>query len=537
MRGADLIALTLSNAGVKVIFSLSGNQIMPIYDACIDTGIKIIHTRHEGAAVYMAEAYAQLTGSVGVAMVTAGAGFGSALGPLVTSRASETPVMLLSGDSPRSGDEMGAFQELDQVSISKPLTKFSHRPEHAENLGSDIAKALRVAASGRPGPVHIAVPFDLVNEIIARPMVPPSKDIAIDVVVTDRHSVQTIVDVLSLAERPVILTGPQLNSTRANGLLTELANTMDAPVIAMESPRGLKDPSLGNFAETLASADVILSIGKDIDFTTNFGRSPSISADAKCIIVDPEMHIIERARRAFGERLVLGVQADAVSFAQLLANKPCAQASRLSWRTEMQHAIASRQSEPDGSSNGPMRPAALCASVQKLLDEAVEPIFIGDGGEFGQWAQACVSAKTRVINGVSGCIGGSISYALAAKIARPNATVVALMGDGTAGFHFSEFETAHRYGIDIIAVIGHDARWNAEYQIQKRDYGRDRIFETELNPTRYDVAAAGFGCHGEHATNASELDDALQRARKSGLPSCIVGVIEGLPAPSGAGHS
>lgn len=536
MRGADLIARTLSNAGVKVIFSLSGNQIMPIYDACIDTGIKIIHTRHEGAAVYMAEAYAQLTGSVGVAMVTAGAGFGSALGPLITSRASETPVLLLSGDSPRSGDEMGAFQELDQVSISKPLTKFSYRPERAENLGSDVAKALRVAASGRPGPVHIAVPFDLVNEIIASPMVPSSKDFAVDVVIPDKQSMQTIVDVLSTAERPVILTGPQLNPTRANGLVTELADAMDAPVIAMESPRGLKDPSLGNFAAALSSADVILSIGKDIDFTTNFGRSPSISADAKCIVVDPEKRIIERARRAFGERLILGVQADAASFAQLLLNKPKAQASRLSWRKEMQNAIASRQSEPDGSSNGPMRPAALCASVQKLLDEAAEPILIGDGGEFGQWAQACVSAKTRVINGVSGCIGGSISYALAAKIARPNATVVALMGDGTAGFHFSEFETAYRYAIDIITVIGHDARWNAEYQIQKRDYGCDRIFETELNPTRYDVAAAGFGCHGEHATNTSELDDALQRAIESDLPSCIVGVIEGLPAPSGAGH-
>lgn len=536
MRGADLIATTLSNAGVKVIFSLSGNQIMPIYDACIDSGIQIIHTRHEGAAVYMAEAYAQLTGEVGIAMVTAGAGFGSALGPLITSQASETPIILLSGDSPLSGDGMGAFQELDQVSISKPLTKLSHRPTCVENLGSDIANAFRVAASGRPGPVHIALPFDLVKEEIAHPVVPSAQDFIVDAAMPDEKGLQTIADTLAAAVRPVVLTGPLLNSTRAKELLKNLSDAVDAPVISMESPRGMNDPSLGHFANTLVRADVIISIGKNIDFTTNFGRPPSMSADAIFIVIDPDTLVIERAQRAFGKRLVLGVKADAHATAQLLIDMPKAQTNRSDWRKEMDEAIATRQVESDESNDGLMRPATLCASVQKILDEADDPIFIGDGGEFGQWAQACISATTRVINGVSGCIGGSISYAMAAKIARPDATVVALMGDGTAGFHFSEFETAHRYGIDITAVIGHDACWNAEYQIQKRDYGVDRIYETELNPTRYDLAAAGFGCHGEHATNPAELDDALQRAMTSGLPSCVVGVIEGLPAPSGAAH-
>jgi acetolactate synthase-1/2/3 large subunit len=111
-----------------------------------------------------------------------------------------------------------------------------------------------------------------------------------------------------------------------------------------------------------------------------------------------------------------------------------------------------------------------------------------------------------------------------------------LLGDGTAGFHFSEFETAHRYGIEFIAVIGHDSRWNAEVQIQQREYGEDRIFETELNPTRYDIAAIGLGCHGEYVTDPAELDDALKRANESGLPTCFVCDITGLPAPSGAAH-
>lgn len=536
MRGADLVAQSLSRAGVKVIFSLSGNQIMPIYDACIDAGIRIIHTRHEGAAVFMAEAYAQLTGEVAIAMVTAGAGLGNAIGPLITARASESPVVLLSGDSPLAGDEQGTFQEMDQIGVSKPLTKLSIRPKRAQNLGFEIALAMRVAASSRPGPVHIALPFDLLNEEVIEPVIPGKQDFEPESTSPATTCLETILDAFASAERPLILTGPLLNPSRARGLLEKLADALDAPVVAMESPRGLKDPCLGSFARVVSKADVILSLGKNIDFTTGFGRPPTMASEAKCLVVDPDTDVLERARRAFGKRLILAQCADADLTAKMLAEAGNSQGKRNNWRNEMAAALATRSPEPAVSGDGPMRPAVLCAAVQRLLDKAKDPILIIDGGEFGQWAQACVSAKTRVINGVSGCIGGGIAYAFAAKIAQPEATVVVLMGDGSAGFHFSEFETAHRYGTDFIAVIGHDSRWNAEYQIQQREYGIDRINETELSPTRYDLAAAGFGCHGEHICDPAELDAALKRAIESGLPSCLVGIIEGLPAPSGSGH-
>jgi len=535
MRGADLIADTLSKAGVKVIFSLSGNQIMPIYDACIDVGIRLIHTRHEAAAVYMAEAYAQLTGEVGVAMVTAGTGFANAMGPLVTAGAGESPILLLSGDSPRSQDEKGSFQELDQVAVSKPLTKLSIRPQRAENLGSDVAMALRVAASGRPGPVHIALPFDLLNEQVSNAYQATGEDFMPEIINPSDAALEAIIDAVRNAEQPIILTGPSQNPTRARGRLQKLADALDAPVIPMESPRGLKDPCLGDFARVLAKADVIVSIGKNIDFTTGFARPPTMAENCKFVVIDPETEILERARRALGSRLILGHRADAGASISTLIEMANIGNGRTVWRKEMADAIASKPVEPSKGKQ-PMHPATLCAAVQRLLDDADEPILIIDGGEFGQWAQACLSAKVRVVNGVSGAIGGGLCYAFAAKIARPEATVVALMGDGTAGFHFSEFETAHRYGTDFIAVIGHDSRWNAEYQIQQRDYGKDRIIETELNPTRYDMAAAGFGCHGEYVTDPVELDAALQRAINTRLPSCVVGMIEGLPAPSGAGH-
>lgn len=536
MRGADLLVKTLSNAGVEVIFSLSGNQIMPVYDACIDAGIRIVHTRHEGAATYMAEAYAQLTGKIGVALITAAPGFASGIGPLFMATAAENPILLLSGDSPVGQDGKGAFQEFDQVAVTSPMTKYSKRPMKAEDLGHDAAEAIRIALSGRPGPVHLALAFDVLNADAGDVAVPGAEALAPVPMEPDAAAIAEIAEAIARAERPVILTGPCQNPTRAKGALDLLADAVDAPVVPMESPRGLNDPSLGAFASVLAKADVVVSLGKDIDFTTGFGQTPKMSAECAFYMVDPEEALLDRAKRNVGDRMKLGHRAEARAATQALIKAGKGGAARAAWRKEMADARAQRPAAPANPATQPMHPMVMSEAIQRLLDGAEDPILIVDGGEVGQWAQACITAPTRMINGPSGSIGGCLCYALAAKVIRPDATVVVVMGDGTAGFHFAEFETAHRYGADFIAVIGHDARWNAEYQIQKRDFGPDRIYETQLNATRYDQAAAGFGCHGEFVEDPAELDAALARADTSGKPACVVVRIEGLPAPSGSGH-
>jgi acetolactate synthase-1/2/3 large subunit len=171
--------------------------------------------------------------------------------------------------------------------------------------------------------------------------------------------------------------------------------------------------------------------------------------------------------------------------------------------------------------------------VQKILDDADDPILVVDGGEFGQWAQACMSTSTRVINGPAGSIGSAIPFAIAARVARPNATVVAVLGDGTFGFHMTEFDTAVRHHLPFVAVVGNDACWNAEYQIQLRTYGKDRTSGCELLPgVEYEKAVMALGGHGERVTSASELPGALERAVKSGLPACINVMIERMPAPT-----
>jgi acetolactate synthase I/II/III large subunit len=172
-------------------------------------------------------------------------------------------------------------------------------------------------------------------------------------------------------------------------------------------------------------------------------------------------------------------------------------------------------------------------AVQKILDDADDPILVVDGGEFGQWAQACMSAGTRIINGPAGSIGSAIPFAMAACVARPNATVVAVLGDGTFGFHMAEFDTAVRNDLPFIAVVGNDSCWNAEYQIQLRTYGKDRTVGCELQPgAAYEKAVVALGGYGERVTRAADLPGALDRAVKSKLPACVNVMIERMPAPT-----
>lgn len=203
------------------------------------------------------------------------------------------------------------------------------------------------------------------------------------------------------------------------------------------------------------------------------------------------------------------------------------------WRDEVRGALAHRPAEWNAAAggNGRLHPVQALRPLQAILDSHPDSVLVGDGGEFGQWAQACLSAPHRVINGVAGSIGAGLPFAVAARCASPEAPVLAFMGDGTFGFHPAEIDTAVRYRLPFVAIVGNDARWNAEYQIQLRSYGADRLVGCELLPTRYDQVAAAFGGHGELVTEAGELAGAVQRAIASRLPSVVNVMIEGIPAP------
>ena len=360
MRGADLVAQALDRAGVKNIFALSGNQIMPIFDACIDAEIALYHLRHEAATTYMADCWAQLTGEIGVALVTAAPGFANALSPLYSAGMAESPVLLLSGDSPRAADGTGAFQEMDQVTASAPFTKHSFRSERADNLGHDIAEAIRIALSGRPGPVHLALPFDLLNAETGQ--IPPPEENSYGPArkPPTPAMVAAITEALAGAAKPLVLTGPSLTPSRAGALPDVLAGALDAPVIPMESPRGLNDPALGDIAGKFKDADLVLSLGKRLDFTTGFAAPPAVSEICRFVVADPDVSDLSRARRALGDRLQAAYVADPALLGEALC-KNGAKTGRSAWRTEVAEAIAARPAAPEKPS-APIHPAALGAA-------------------------------------------------------------------------------------------------------------------------------------------------------------------------------
>ena len=540
MNGAQLLVDTLAQAGVRRIFSLSGNQIMPVYDACIDTGISIVHVRHESAAVHMADAWAQVTGEIGVALVTAGPGFGNALSALFSARHSESPVLLLSGDSPVGADGNGAFQELAQVDIARPLVKTSRRPVRVERLGHDTAAAIACARSGRPGPAHVALPFDVLNTDAGDACRAGSAELERRPRALAGPIAADIVGRIAGAKRPVVLTGPCMNRSRNGPRVAALETALGAPVVPMESPRGLRDPALGTFSEALAAADLVVLLGKAIDFAVGFAQPPAVDVAAKLVVVDPDDAMIDRARRLVGDRLVVSACADsdlaadamvAAASGEIAGASGAPAASHRVWCDEVAGAIGNRAVVTEAGVR--FHPRAVCEAVQRTLDAASDPVLVCDGGEFGQWSQALCTAPVRIINGLSGAIGGGLCHALAVKLARPEATVVAMMGDGSAGFHFTELDTAVREEAAFVTVIGNDFRWNAEHQIQLREYGPNRLIGCDLAPSaRYDLAAAGLGCHGEHVTDPAGLDAALARALASGRPACVNAEIDGVAAPA-----
>ena len=527
-RGADALARSIKAAGVSRLFTLSGNHIMPVFDAALSAGIELVHVRHEAAAVHMADAWARLTGEPGVALVTGGPGHANAVSALYTAQMSESPVVLLSGHAPNRQAGWGAFQEMDQAAMAAPVTKASWAVGAAAAMAADFARACRVARGGRPGPVHLSLPTDALEQAADGPL-PEARDYAPVPMPLDAGQAAAVAARLGQARRPLVLVGPGGLTDAGRAGVAALQQAWGVPVVATESPRGANDPALGAFAPILARADCVLLLGKRLDFTLQFGQA----FDAACEFaqIDPDEREWARTRRAVGERLHETLLADVPGALDGLVRLPLRGAP--DWLAQAEAALAYRPPawrDATGDAAG-LHPAELCRAVQQVLDSHPDSVLVCDGGEFGQWAQACLRAPHRVINGAAGAIGSALPMALAGRLAHPGAPVVAMMGDGTFGFHCAELDTAVRYGLPFICVVGNDARWNAEYQIQLNQYGAERLVGCELLPTRYDRVAEGFGARGAWVPEAAALAPALQAAVRAPLPTCVNIALAGLPAP------
>ena len=474
---------------------------MPVYDGCLDAEVRIIHARHEGACVFMADGYSQIARKPGIALVTAGSGFMNALGAAFAAKYARSRVLLLSGDSPVKLDGQGAFQEMQQTHLFESEFDFTKRPRSSTEFVTAVEMAYQYLLSDEcNGPAHVALPADvLLAECQSHPLPMDQKKTVSPKASQIALSLQS--DIQD-ASRPVAILGPQLNRSRHPGLDASLSDLLGCPVLCMESPRGIADPAEPELLDYITGADLVVALAKPIDFTLKFG---TISSDScKWIVIDHDARLISQAKTNLSgfNHETHNISAEQVVRAFHLS--PKANPSKIVYdlevdaHAELFHAIASA-----------------------CREQSRELILISDGGEFGQWVQSALHSSLRIINGVSGTIGGGLAYGMGAQIASPEALVISCMGDGTIGFHLGEYETAAREHIPVITIIGNDHRWNAEYQIQIREFGADRTYACELSGAKYGEAVAALGGYGADIEHLDTLTRELMVAIDKRVVSCL----------------
>ncbi len=530
-NGAHMLARALREAGVTRLFSLSGNQILPVYDACLDEDLSVTDTRHESAAAHMADGWAKVRDEPGVCLVTAGPGHTNAVTGVANAMASETPILWLSGASERQTAGMGAFQELDQAGIARAVCKAAWTVERAEDIPQFVARAWRTMQEGRPGPVYLGLPADVLSDTVdgdANQMQPwafrPPLRFA------DLALIHASLSLLAKATRPLILASPSVERGEVGSRLREFSRRTTIPWLALESSRGAGDPAFNGAGAAISQADVVLLIAPQ-DFIVKFGRAGVFADGCRVIHVVPDAEEV-----GCNTPVTLGVSGDAGAvLSQFITEAGREKWNHLGWSGEiasMRHSARQRLESAAPLDEHPIHPLRLATEFREILPEGA--LVAQDGGEFSQWMRWGLSGAEfcPLLHGKFGSIGSAIPLAIGGSLAQPGIPSFAILGDGTFGFHGMEFDTAVRHNVPIVAIVGNDASWAAERHRQVRIYGEDRVVASDLLPTRYDQVVEALGGYGERVERIEEIRPAIQRALQSGKPACVNVMIRSVPSPA-----
>ncbi|MEM9564570.1 MAG: thiamine pyrophosphate-binding protein [Actinomycetota bacterium] len=526
-HGGKLVARVLKAAGVECVFTLSGGHVMGIYDGCLDEGIKVVDVRHEQAAVHAADAWARLNpGKVGVAILTAGPGVTDGVTGVANAWRANSPILVFGGQGPFNNLRRGSLQEMDHVAVMKPITKWADACYQTDRIGEYIESAIRTALSGVPGPAFLEIPMDVLHAPVdlAAVDLPAFRDYRVMSAAPSGNLTRAI-QVLSRADRPMLMAGTALKWSEGALALRQFAEATKIPVFTNGMGRGqlpMNHPQFFNRSrrDALSRADVVMLAGTPLDFRMKFGRS--IPADAKIIQLDLDETLIGQNRAAdVGLVGNVGLNLDAL-------NKAGGAVLDFSaWSDELRgiEAAAADALAPQLTSDEvPIDPLRLCKEIADFIDTDPRMIVIGDGGDIVAQASKVLRVPPRgtwMDPGPLGTLGVGMPFALAAQLANPDRKVMIIYGDGSFGLNGMEFDTAVRFGLPIVGIVGNDAAWGQMMRPQAGLYGSDRLVATELAYTRYDKVVEALGGHGEHVTKPDEIGPALERAYASGKPALI----------------
>lgn len=521
LRGEQILARCLHDAGVDTIFYMMGGPTSGLAGSCIELGMREIYVRHEQAAAMMAHAYARVTGKPGVCITPSGPGTANAVTGLANAWADASPIIAIGGSSAIPSNTMDAFQEMDQVAMMRPVVKAAYRVETVSQIPLLTSVAFREALDGKRGPVYLDLPADMLAAELDEASVNFPQSYWIDSrPAGDPALVRSAVELLSQAERPIIVTGSGVLWSGAADDLRSFVQTTGIPLYTTPQGRGVvpeDDPRCFPAARSLAfrEADVVLVIGARANAMLSFLRAPRFAADARFVIVNVDGTEIGHNRGA-----EVGIVGDAKLVLRQLTHEIKGRVEiddSHPWITTLadkEKANRERSASLLHSDQVPIHPLRLCYELRESLSR--DTILVTDGHEilnFGRQSIPVYEPGTSLNAGPHGCMGIGIPFGIGAKVARPDQPVVVLSGDGAFGWNGMEMDTAIRHDVRIVVVISNNAGFTS-----RRTGGN---IGRELGYQRYDKIVEALGGYGEFVEKPDEIRPAIQRALTAGKPALV----------------
>jgi acetolactate synthase-1/2/3 large subunit len=542
-NGAELFVRTMAELGIEQIFTLVGDHLNEVLAVAKREGIRIVDMRHESGVTHAADAWARLTRRPAISLVTGGPGHTNSLTGIATANLAGSPLIAVSGSRASTAGDRGGFQDIDQVSMTKPVVKWAAQPPNAAQIPFYLTRAYTEANAGRKGAVHLTIPVDLftgnVEESAAPAVNLPCKIAMPSPAAAD---IDRALAMLHSAERPVVIAGSGIWWSGAEAELRSFIEKSSLPLYTITMARGAvpdshplcmgyADPALNRAAlAAFREADVILVIGKRLDYRLAFGGRRVFPAHVRIIQVD-----IHAQELGMNRKLEVAVCGDAKSTLRAFTEGWSEAATTTEWVEHLRALRRQWEEEVDRIANDgavPLHAAAFYRELKQALPSTV--LYSWDGGDFAHWGRVSVPALVPggwLRLGPLGTIGAALPNGISLQLANPGKPVAVITGDGSLGFYLAELDTAVRHKLPIVLIVGNDAGWGLERELQREATGSLATVATELSPARYDAIMEAFGGNGETIETLDQVRPAVGRAFASGVPYCLNVKIRGARSP------
>ncbi len=523
INGSQILARSLRMHGVDTMFYVMGGPMLAAESACIKEGIRAIDVRHEQAGAMMAHAWGRILNRVGICMACSGPGSTNLVTGVVTAWADAAPLLAIGGSAPAHTGGLGQFQEMDQVGVFKPITKWADRVLDPRRVPDMVATAMRQAISGTPGPVYLDMPGDVLYQEVDESQIvyPDAKwSRARARPAGDTEAVREAVRLLEIAERPIVISGSGILWSEAWDELRHFVELAGIPFFTTPQGRGVipDDHELSFLtarSNAFKEADLLLVVGTRANYVSGHLTPPRFSASAKLIQVN-----IDPGEIGLTRACDCGIVGDAKTVLQQLTAEgegrlaPKRYSGWVQHLAELDRAKIEKAEAKMSTDQTPIHPLRLCKEIRDFLDR--DAILVVDGQDILNYGRQSIPTFVpghRLNSGPFGTMGVGLPFGIGAKVARPDKQVLVLHGDGSFGLNAMELDTAARFKIPVVTVVSLNGGWTGD---AKRDKpGR------ELGYTRFDKMAEALGCHGEYVEQPDQIRPALERAFKSGIPALV----------------